>query len=156
MLLPNERTLLNKMNSTAANVALGDVLYSQFGVKKGTYRFARDGGAIGSINLKDDNGVVVKLPSKAIVLNAFVHVVQACTSGGSMTLDIDIQSDNDLLAAQAVAGLTLNAKIQCIPDFATLGDAIVLTAERTLAIDINTATLTAGKLDVFVFYVLSE
>ena len=156
MLLPNDQYELNKMNSTAAKVALGDKLHQQVGCLKGTYNFATQGGAVGDYNLKDSNGVSVTLPAKAIVQNVMVHVVTALTSGGSATIDLNLQSANDLLAAEAVASFSANAKIQGIPDFATLADAVITSATRTLTLSVNVAALNDGKINVFVYYVLSE
>lgn len=138
----------------ASKYQLGDILHGSFNVAKGNYKFSRDGGAVGNINLKDLDGVAtVKIPASAVVLSAFVHTTTACTSGGSATVDVQIEAANDLLAAEAVASFSLGAKIQGIPDFGTLADSVVTTAERTLSISINTAALTAGEFNVYVFYV---
>ena len=149
------RQSLNKSNDwIAAKNKIGDVIHKGFNVVKGSYSFSRDGGAVGDINLKDQDGVsVVKIPSGAVVLNAFVVVSTACTSGGAATIDVQIEAANDLLAAGAVASFSSAAKLQGIPDFGTLADSVVTTAERTLSISVNTAALTAGAFDVFVFYV---
>lgn len=156
MLLPNPRYALNKMNSVAKQNALGDVLMGQLGCLKGTYRFSRDGGAVSTITLKDDNGVAVSLPSKAIVLSVIVHTVAACTSGGAATIDLNLEAANDLLNAEAVASFSSGALVAGIPDFATLTDAVKTTATRTLSVSINVAALTAGSLNVFLTYILSE
>ena len=155
MLSLANQTAFDKSNDwvTAKN-KLGHELSKTFNCVKGNWNFTRDGGATGDFNLKGLDGVEnVVLPSGAIIVSQFVYVAAAVTSGGSLTLDINNNAANDGLAAQAVAGLTLAAKIQGIPDFGTLADSIVLTAERTLTISLNVAAATAGSLDVYTFYV---
>jgi hypothetical protein len=146
---------LNKSNDwVSAKNKLGDLVHKNMNCVKGSYKFSRDGGAVGDINLKDQDGVsTLVIPSGAVILNAFVHVTTALTSGGSATIDLNSQAANDLLAAEAVASFSSGAKIQGVPDFGTLADAVVTTADKTLSLSINTAALTAGELSVYVFYV---
>lgn len=155
MLAVATRDALNRSNDwPSAKNNLGDLIHKTFAVVKGNYKFSRDGGAVSDINLKDQDGVgTIVLPSGAIILNAFVHVTTAFTSGGAATLDLNSEAANDLLAAGAVATFSSGAKLQGIPDFGTLADAVITTAARTLTISVNVAALTAGEADVFVFYV---
>lgn len=155
MLSQEVRDALNKSNDwPSAKHKLGDLVHKNFNVVKGNWKFSRDGGATGDYNLKDQDGSsAVKIPSGAVILSAFVHVVSAVTSGGLLTLDVNSEAANDLLAAEAVANLTLGAKIQGVPDFGTLADSVVTTAERTLGISLNAAAATAGEINVYVFYV---
>lgn len=155
MLSISVRDALNKSNDwAAAKNKLGDLVHKGLNVVKGNYKFSRDGGAVGDINLKDQDGLsTVVIPSGAIVVNAFVYASVALTSGGAATVDLNSQAANDLLAAEAVASFSLGAKIQGIPDLATVADYVVTTADKTLSMSINTAALTAGEMDVYVFYV---
>lgn len=152
--LDGSRFIFDRMNKRSQDYRLGKALDNGLGCLKATYDFSVLGGAVGNnLGLKDADGNPAKLPSGCIVVNAFAHVITACTSGGSATIDIEIEADADILAAEAVASFSANAKIQGIPDFATLADSLRTTAERQVSVDINTAALTAGKFDVFVFYV---
>jgi len=155
MLSQSVKDALNKANDwVSAKHKLGDLVHKNFNVAKGNYKFSRDGGAVSTINLKDQDGVgTIVIPSGAVILNTFVHVTTACTSGGSATLDLNSEAANDLLAAEAVASFSSGAKIAGIPDFGTLADSVVTTADRTLSVSINTAALTAGEFNVYVFYV---
>jgi len=146
--------LFNKMNGVAYTNFLGNKLSEGLGCLVGTYDFSKDGGQVGTVNLKDANGAAVKLPVNALVLNSFSVVRTAVTSGGSATFAISLQSTGDLLAATAVASFSAAAKLQGIPDFGTLADSILTTVEITLTATIATAALTAGKVNVYVFYVL--
>lgn len=133
---------------------IGHELSKTFNCVKGNWKFSRDGGAVGDFNLKGLDGVeTVKIPSGAFIVDCFVHAKAAVTSGGSLTLDVNAEAANDLLAGTAVASLSLNAKIKGIPDMATVADYVLTTAERTLTISLNVAAATAGELDVYVFYV---
>lgn len=156
MLSAEKRAGLEVTDWSARKHSLSKELHKVLNCTKGVYNFATDGGAVGDYNLKDDDGAVVKVPSGAVVLNAFARVVTACTSGGLATVDVQLEGANDLLAAAAVASLTLGANLQGVPDFGTLADAVVTTAERTLQLSVNVAALTAGKVHVYVFYVWSE
>lgn len=138
----------------SAKNQLGHELSKAFNCVKGNWKFSRDGGATGDYNLKGLDGVeVVKIPSGAIVVSQFFVAKAALTSGGAMTVDSNIEAANDGLAAEAVAGFTLGAKIQGVPDFGTLADSVVTTAERTLSISLNVAAALTGELDVYTFYV---
>lgn len=155
MLPVSVRDALNKSNDwPCAKNLLGDLVHKGFNVVKANYNFTRDGGAISTINLKDQDTIkTVTIPSGAVILNAFLIVNTALTSGGAATIDINSEGSNDLLAAEAVASFTLGAKIQCVPDFGTLADSVVTTAERTLSVSFNADTILTGDFDLYVFYV---
>lgn len=145
----------NKVNDWVLNKnKFGTEMSRVPSIAKGNWKFSRDGGAVATYNLKDMDGVSnIVIPSGAIIRNVYVHVVAAVTSGGSLTLDVNGNAANDLLAAAAVATLTLNAKLAGIPDFATVADHVILTADRTLTIDLNVEAATAGEINVYVDYV---
>lgn len=117
------------------------------------YDFAVHGGAVGTIPLR------VSLPTGAIVLNAFLRVRTALTSGGSAEVALGIQGAADLVAAAAISGAPWSStgiKL-CIPDFATVADQfIVATTPKEITATVTVAALTAGVFDVFVFYVINE
>lgn len=150
------RQIFNKFSDdgTAYKYQLGNLLSNKLGCVVGTYDFSKQGGAVGSFSLKDKDGKTVKLPSNALVLNAFAVVRTAVISGGSATIALTLESAADMLAATAISSFSAAAKVQGIPDFGTLADSVLTTAERTLTATVATAALTAGKFDVYVFYVL--
>lgn len=160
-----QRVALNKMNSTSYQQEMGKLIDNSMGCVRGTYDFSIHGGAIGDYNMySQDSDMVatgsaalgnqaVKLPSGVIVIGGFVHVITAFTSGGSATMDFQIVGANDLLAGSAVAGFTAGANLQLIPDFATVADYVRTTTTSTLTMSVNTAALTAGKCNIFLFYV---
>lgn len=108
------------------------------------YDFAKDGGAIGVLDLiTADEACLVKL--------AEMHVKTTCTSGGAATVSAGKVADlAGQIGATAVASLTAGAAI--------LGAAIdashQLAAADKVQMEIAAFALTAGKIE-FVFEVIS-
>lgn len=102
------------------------------------------------------HGLGVFLPSGAIVTRAWFQTKTGFTSAANTaTVALKVQGAGDLLAAAAVSGGGLNTAgfTTCVPD-GTTGNMIGLTAERELVASVAVQVLTAGKLIVFVEYVI--
>lgn len=114
------------------------------------YDFAIHGGAVSDIGLR------ARVPNGAIVVNAFAEVLVAPTSADSTaTIAIKVNAANDIFTAAAVSGApwsTTGMKL-AIPDLATVADYKKATADREITMSIAVQALTAGKFNVFVFYV---
>lgn len=110
------------------------------------YNFANHGGAVGTIVMAGPVG-----PANFEVQNTYIKVLTACTSGGSATVSVGTKASatTNLLAATAVASLTLSAKFQGIPDFATVADYVLETATFAPVVAIAVAALTAGRIKVW-------
>jgi hypothetical protein len=147
------RLLLNKMNSVAAKVRLGNLIEAQKGSVRAKYDFSVQGGAVSSVNLVDEDGVAITLPDNAVITNCIIDVVTNPTSSGSATIAVGAASTNDLKGATAIASFT--GIVQGVPDN-TVSNAIKLDGQKTLTATIGTAALTAGKFFAFVDYVVSE
>lgn len=147
------KNLLNKMNSTAQKIRLGSMLEGQRGVLRATYNFAVQGGAVGTVNLKDSDGNDATLPIGAIVTQVYIDEVTNVTSGGSATIALGANTTTDLIGATAIA--SFSGIIAGTPT-GSAASMVKLTAARTLTATIGTAAITAGKLNVFVEYVVSE
>lgn len=136
---------LGTMIDTAAN---GGVY-----VASAVYDFAAKGGAIGTINL----GVFV--PNKAIIMDGVVDVLTTfvTASADAGTVALRLQGAGDLVAAIAVSDVTnpWDAGLHNIIPVGTAATMIKLTAQRQLAITIAGQVVTAGKLKVFLRYVIS-
>jgi len=118
-------------------------------VARADYDFAVHGGVVGDILLG------VTIPNKAVILAGFGDIVTAFTStAGTGTIALKLQSAGDLLAA--VDADTLSGRVILIPDFATVGDSIKLTAARELTITVATNAILSGKAVFFVMYVISD
>lgn len=117
------------------------------GIVKVVYDFDTHGGAVGA------NPINFKLPANAIILDGLVDVITAPTSGDLATVALTLESAGDLLAATAIADVT--GQLNLVAD-GTAANAVKTTAERTLAVTIATAALTAGKMNIFIRYFLSD
>jgi hypothetical protein len=135
------------MGPVAFSTELGTKLQQMHRTAVGTLDFSLVGGAVG------DLAVGITLPIKAIVRRVFFDVVTPPTSGGSATIAFKVQSAGDLKAALAIASWT--GIVAGIPD-GTTATMIKATAERQVYATVATAALTAGKIKVFVDYVVSE
>ncbi len=114
------------------------------------YDFAIHGGAVSDIGLR------VSLPKGAIVVNAFAEVLTAPTSADSTaTIAIKVEGANDIFTAAAVSGApwSTTGMKQAIPDLATVADYKKATVDREVTMSIAVQALTAGKFNVFIFYV---
>lgn len=124
---------------------------------RATYDFAVDGGAISTI------GSGVTLPDNAVVTRAWYDVITTFTSStDAATIAINIPTDGDLQAATAISagGNVYDAGLH---DCATKGDDpgdpstyIKLTDAREISWVIAVEAVTAGKLVLFVEYVVSS
>lgn len=119
-------------------------------VARGRYSFAVDGGAVGSTDM-----TVESLPANAIVLGGFAEVDTACTSGGAGTLAITLEGAGDIVAAAAVSGApwSTTGRKSIVPVF-TGATTVKTTVARKIVATIATAALTAGVVDVVLFYVV--
>lgn len=117
------------------------------GICKVTYDYDVHGGAIGTITLPLD------LPDNAIVHDGLIDVVTAPTSDGSATIALGLNTTTDLKTATAIA--SYSGIVAMIP-VGTAATAVKLTADRSLQLTIGAAALTAGKLNIFMNYYISE
>lgn len=148
----DKKNLLNKMNSTAQLIRMGTALEGQVGCARAFYDFSVVGGAVSTINLRDEEGNAIALPNKAIITSVFIDVVTAMTSaGGAGTISLGANTTTDLRAA--VDADTLSGISAGIP-VGTAATAVKLTAERNLTVSIATEALTAGKFMAVVYWVL--
>lgn len=152
---------LNRRSSVDRKYSSGTKLYDaqQFGVK-GTWDYSVSGGAAGGIlPLLDHERRKVTLPAGAIIRDCLIDVVTAVSAGAptSARFSLDSKSVGDLKADSLIiaGGYTTTQRIACIP-VGTTGTMIKTTSELTVNIRIGSEALTAGKLNVWLQYVLSE
>ncbi len=128
--------------------------YEKVHTLRAIYDFAVSGGAVSTITMKDKRGRTAQLPDGAIVKHCLIDVVTAASSAGSATIAIGTgQAGNDLKAATAIASYT--GLVACVP-VGSAATSIKMTADRQPSVTIATAALVAGKINVFIDYVLSE
>lgn len=118
------------------------------------YNFSLDGGAIGTITPVNN----FTLPAKAVITNVSINSTTAVTSLGSATVAIGTtlgSSATSLLAATAKASLSANAFVQGVPVPQTASTFIKMSAAGQLQITVAVAALTAGVIEVYVWYYVS-
>lgn len=104
------------------------------------------------------HGLGVYLPTKAIVTRAWYDNVTAPDSAAhTATIAIKIQAANDLKTATLVSDATFTTlgANEGVPD-GTAAKMIKLTAVREIVVTTAVQVLTAGKLNIYVEYVLSD
>lgn len=117
---------------------------------KTTYDFSVDGGAVGTITPK----ATVIIPAGAVIFGGFIQGITLPTSGGGATIAIGLGSGAQvaaLKAATAIATYVAGATVALIPVF-TAASVVKAAADTAITFTIATAALTAGKVQVTVFY----
>ena len=148
---------LNRSSKLFRDLGVGTLLSGGHWIK-GQWSYATSGGAAdANISLLDHEGVAVKLPANAIVQDCLIDVVTAptsSTSSGKIALSFSTVGD---LKASSVAHTTFqaNTRVACIP-VGTAATAIKATSEATLKLLVGSEALTAGKINVWVNYVVSN
>ena len=84
---------------------LGDEVSETLNFKRFVYDFSVLGGAIGTVQLKDEQGNPALLPVGSVILSVIVDMITAVTSAGSATVALGCTSSSDLLGATAKASL---------------------------------------------------
>lgn len=119
-------------------------------VARVTYDVAVDGGGIGAADLGVD------LPANALIQRSWFYVVTQFTDGGSGTVALHCEDANNIFTAADITG---NADGSFVSGNQT-GEASTMTGAIASACDVTatvaTATQTAGKLIVFIEYVVGE
>jgi hypothetical protein len=119
------------------------------------YSFTNDGGAVGTITPLNN----CTLPANAVITNVAINSTTAVTSGGSATVAVGTtagSSATSLLAATAKASFTANAFVQAVPVPATASTWVKMSAQGQPNITVATAALTAGIIEIYVFYYVSS
>jgi hypothetical protein len=131
-----------------------------------------DSGAIGA------HALGVYIPAKAIILDAWIDVVTTFTDGvdDSATIAASIQSAGDLVAAIAIADTSnvwdagVRGTLRTAPNLGAdaahdsalevialiAATKLKTTAVREITVTSAVAALTAGKMNIFVKYVISD
>ena len=117
------------------------------------YDFVIDGGVAGSIPFRGD-----ALPVKSIIVGGRAYVRDALTGAGGTTAGITIVAGDDLVADAPVAGAPWNTpdtEIAIIPVDTQATDVRVV-AGGTPTLVVTTHDLTAGHVDLFVDYIVTD
>lgn len=136
------------MADLVKKITIGAPFSNEVSYVRTRYSFADDGGASGTTY------TIAECDGAVIVKDFFAVVKTACTSPGSMVLDVGIAGsttdDDRFLANVAVASLTANSvhktilvegtpNVETVPLYLADGD--------TITMDIDADTLTAGVIE---------
>lgn len=119
------------------------------GVAHAIYDFAVDGGASCT---PVSNAVI---PANAILIGATINPVTAPLAAGSATFAVGTTAGStttSILAATAKASLTIDALINGVP---TIAVPVKMSAAGSISVLIATGPLTAGKIEIFVYYTVA-
>lgn len=156
--LPQPAAIEHIFNHSATNPSTGglgtQLTQKKLNVMKAVYDVTKSGGTSGTtITLKDAAGGDAVLPKGAIIWDGVVDTITSFVGTGA-TVSLGVGSANDLKTATAIASYT--GRIAIVP----VGDAAhaikIGTVNSAVTATIATNTLTSGKINVFLFYVLSE
>jgi len=114
------------------------------------YDFAVDGGAIGLIT----PALNATLPDNAIIVGGILNPTTALI-GATATIAVGTaagSSASAIKAATAVATYSLDAILATVPVF-TAASAFKMTAAGAITLTVATAALTAGVLEITLFYI---
>lgn len=115
------------------------------------YDFAVDGGAVGAITPATSDTV----PANAIIVGGTINSTTAVTSSGAATVSVGTRlgsAEDSILTATAKASLSANALLNAVPVFAA---PVKLTAAGQITVTVATTALTAGVIEVWVYYVVA-
>jgi hypothetical protein len=104
------------------------------------------------------HGLGVFIPAKAIITKVTMQIVTGFTSAGSTaTIALMAESAADLFAALAVSDTKLSTGpfTAAIPD-GTTAHMIQTTVQREITATVAVQALTAGKMNIFIDYMIAE
>lgn len=135
-------------------VATDDAL-SNLRVARATFDFAVDGGTATA------HGLGVTIPDNAIIVGGFYDVITTFTSPTTddATLAIHVEGANDIVNAVAIdTGTPWDAGQQAIIPKANTPEStgVKTSAAREITVTIGVEAITAGKLVIWLYYVVSD
>jgi hypothetical protein len=137
-------------NITSGGTSGPQVGLEVLGVAHAVYNFATDGGASCTPALN------ATIPANAILVGATINPTTAVTAAGSATVAIGTtagSAGNSILAAAAKASLTADALLN---GAVTMAAPVKMSAAGQISVTVATGPLTAGVVEVFVYYVVAQ
>jgi len=110
------------------------------------YDFDEDGGAVGTISLEYASGVT-DLEDNLVIVGGFIDVSEAITPATGCTHGLYVNTSDDLLTG-ATNALTSTGIKAITPDW-TAGNAVKLTADREVTLEISGTAITAGAFTLY-------
>lgn len=116
----------------------------------GEYDFAIDGGAVGAITLRSEDGPI---PNNSYIIASALDVLTAFTTAASGQAAVAVNSAGDLIAAAVVSGAPYSTTgLKSTTQVGTGATMIKTTAARSPTITISVGAITAGKCRLVITY----
>lgn len=141
-------------NNSTNHIILDPDLLASGRILRVTYDFATDVGTVGGTPLSLSRS----LPNNAVVTRGYYEVITAFTSGGELAeISIGINTDdvNGLLAPTVVSSSGTVGFHDLIQSGVVGNFSEKTTASRTIDFDVTEESLTAGKMVIFLEYIVS-
>jgi hypothetical protein len=141
------RQLLSAQGSINASAQQGA---GALQVAKGTYDFAVDGGAVGTIQLVSSPII----PANSIILGGILDPITTFNGGGGATVAVGIGTGASTAALKAAAGFATyvgGTPLVMLPVWSAAF--FKLAADGKLSVTVAVAALTAGKMAIDIVYV---
>lgn len=154
MSLSEKSMVIGSANGVALSESLGSDGTMQKRIARATYDVAVDGGTTAAHLLG------VKIPANAIMVRSWFYTVTQFVDAGAGTVALHCETANNIFSAADITGNAAGVKVdgvqQAFATFDGTGAAGVLGAECELTATVATAAQTAGKLVLFVEYMVAE
>jgi len=129
--------------------------YMQKRIVRATYDVLVDGGVAAAY------GLGVTIPADAIIVRSWFYTVTQFVDAGSGTVALSCETANNIFSAADITGNAAGVLVDAVQDgtfanFDGSGAAGILGAACELTATVATAAQTAGKLVLFVEYVIAE
>lgn len=148
---PNTNAIgAGKVTEAQQKVISADGLHSHR-IARATWDFATDGGAISAI----PNAAGVTLPAKALITRSWIYVTTQIVDAGSGTMAISCEDANNIKTATDLTGTAAGGFIEGASTGAISAAVGSIAAACVITFTIAGAAATAGKITVFVEYVVS-
>ena len=124
---------------------------SSFGCAYGCYDYATDQHTAGTFAI----AITTAIPANAVIVGGAIHVITQCAAGVGGTLAFGTSagsSSTSLLAAAVYTTLVTDYIKTIVPTFAA---PLRMTAGGNINCTIGTATFTAGKVEIWLFYYIT-
>lgn len=155
----DEEFLLNRSGSVASKTQMGTLINKTPALLIARYSWALQGGSTANVislvtDIKNAKSLAV-IPASAIITNAWLHILEKPTSNGTATVSLQAKNPADLL--NAVNVLTFPAAggfYQGIPFGSSVATFVRMSsANQSIKLQVGTASLNAGRFDVYINYV---
>jgi len=154
MKLSEKSMVIGNASGRASSEALGSDGSMQKRIARATYDVAIDGGTTAAHAL----GVII--PANAIMVRSWFYTITQFVDGGAGTVALHCETANNIFSAADITGnadgVLVDGIQQAFATFDGTGAAGILGAECELTATVATAAQTAGKLVLFVEYLVAE